>query len=268
MPGQNTQKNNGHPSVKVDLQATHLYTEIDKIFFSDGYKLAKEHLKEGLCRENMLIMSSNLYDAVDGLIDSFIHRCRLEGKTIECRKGCYLCCSQAVLVLPYEVLYIASFIKNHLSKDEQDEIYGRVIKKDNITSHMKVQEFLSYKDTCPMLKNGVCMVYEARPMACRTYLSSSSAGCKTEFDNPKDIDIFPDLYEFTIRAGRMINEGISAYLIENQVFPTEWQIESSLHTAFEDESAFERWCKGENIFQKRNYSDEEIRYLNRSGSGK
>lgn len=81
------------------------------------------------------------------------------------------------------------------------------------------------------------------------------------------MDIFPDLYAFTIRAGRMINEGISAYLIEKQIFPTEWQIESMLLTCFEREDTFDSWIKGENIFQKRNYSDDEVVYLNNFGSG-
>ncbi len=109
------------------------------------------------------------------------------------------------------------------------------------------------------------MVYEARPMACRTYLSSSRAGCKNEYDHPKDFNIFPDLYEFTLRAGRMINEGISAFLTENHIFPAEYQIESSLLTALKDENAFKRWLNGENIFQKRNWADDEIVYLNRFG---
>jgi Fe-S-cluster containining protein len=160
------------------------------------------------------------------------------------------------------------YINKNLSKNDRAGIYDRAINKDHITKHMKVQEFLSYKAPCPLLKNGICMVYEVRPMACRTYLSSSSTGCKTEYDHPKEIDIFPDLYEFPIRAGRMINEGISAYLIENQISPTEWLIESSLHTAMTDDRAFERWLKGKNIFQKRNYSDEEIRYLNSFGADK
>ena len=268
MPG-NINMGKNHPqSGKADHHGPQLYSEIDKIFFSDGWVLAKEHLEKDLCMENILSMSSTLYDAVDGLIDSFSKRCKAEGKNIDCSKGCYLCCCQTVLILPYEVLCIVNYINNNLSRNERGEIIERAVQKDNVTRHMKVQEFLSYKDPCPLLKNGACMVYQARPMACRTYLSSSSSGCRNEYDNPKDIDIFPDLYEFTIRAGRMMNEGISAYLIEKQIFPTEWQIESSLHTAFSEDQAFERWLDGENIFHKRNYSDDEIKYLNRFGSTK
>ena len=267
MPSHNNLKNNNSFTGKNDFKGIQLYSEIDKIFFSDGYKLAKEQIGNIFTYESMLRMSYVLYDEVDSLIDSFSKRCQLERKQVDCRKGCYVCCCQTVLVLPYEAFYIVSFIQNNLNKNDRDLIFDRIIKKDNITREMKVQEFLSYKDPCPLLKNGICMVYEARPMACRTYLSSSSGGCKTEYDHPKEMDIFPDLYEFPIRAGRMMNEGIAAYLIENQIPTTEWQIESSLRTAFDNITAFERWSNGENIFQKRNYSEEEIQYLNRFGSG-
>lgn len=265
MSGHINKKKNLSSTAKNDFKCPQLYTEIDKIFFNDGYVLAKEHLKKDLSVENILAMSSALYNAVDSLIDSFSRRCKAEGKKIDCRKSCYLCCCQTVLVLPYEILPIVSYINKNLSKNDRAEIYERTVKKDDITRHMKVQEFLSFKHPCPLLKNKTCMIYHVRPMACRTYLSSSFAGCQSEYTNPKDIDIFPDLYEFTIRAGRMMNEGISVFFIENQIFPTEWQIESSLLTALKDDHAFEQWLNGENIFQKRNYSDEEIKYLNRFG---
>ena len=268
MPVKNNQADYIHTSGKADLPGNLIYSEIDKIFFSDGYKLAKEQLGKYFTYESMLSMSSVLYNAVDSLIDSFIQRCKLEGKNIDCKKGCYLCCCQTVLVLPYEAFYIVDFIRNNLNINDRDQIFKRIAKKDNITRHMKVQEFLTYKEPCPLLKNGTCIVYEARPMACRTYLSSSSEGCKTEYDHPKDLDIFPELYEFTIRAGRMMNEGIAAYLMEIHIIPTEWQIESSLLTAFQVENNFKRWVNGESIFQKRNYSDDEIIYLNRFGSNK
>jgi Fe-S-cluster containining protein len=93
--------------------------------------------------------------------------------------------------------------------------------KNEVTKGMKVMEFLHYKYPCPLLMKGICIAYKARPMTCRTYISSGKDGCNEEYRNPSDMNIFPDLYEFTIRAGRMINEG------------TEGQIESMLFTAFE-----------------------------------
>jgi Fe-S-cluster containining protein len=242
-------------------------TEIDTVFFSDGYNLAKKHLEKEITVPNFLNLSGELYEAIDGLMDSFISRCLKEGKKVDCKKGCYLCCCQAVLALPYEVLFLFHYIRKNLTEKERQLIKDKTIRKNEVTRGMKAMEFLHYKSPCPLLNNGVCMAYKARPMACRTYISSDKRGCADEYNNPSKVDIFPDLYAFTIRGGRMINEGISAYLIEKQIFPTEWQIESMLLTCFEREDTFDIWIKGENIFQKRNYSDNEVFYLNNFGSG-
>jgi len=261
-----TENNSGSPT--ENTSHSKLYSEIDKIFFSDGYNTAEQHLGEGITTDNLIHMSKTLYDAVDDMIEAFIGRCLKEGKSVACTNGCYLCCCQAVLVLPYEVLYLDSYIKKQLSKKDQLEIMDQVIEKDEITKKMKVQEFLHYKAPCPILKNGSCLAYKARPMACRMFLSSSKDGCIEEYHNPGNVDIFPDLYEFTIRAGRMINEGVCSYLVENQLFPTEWQIESSLRTVWEGQDSWQKWLEGENIFQKRNYSDAEISYLHNFGKQK
>jgi len=210
-------------------------------------------------------MSGELYDSIDALMESFISRCRKEGKNVDCRKGCSICCCQAVLALPYEVLYVFNYLSKSLSDNDIKALSERAHHRDEVTKNMKVMEFLHYKSPCPLLVNDICIAYSARPMACRTYISSSREGCVKEYHNPSDHDIFPDLYEFTIRAGRMMNEGICAYLTEKRLLSTEWQIESMLITAFEKMDSFELWISGENVFQKRNYSDEEIYWINNFG---
>jgi len=236
-------------------------TEIDTIFFSDGYNLAKKHLEEEISISNLLDLSKELYASIDALMSAFISRCLREGKTVDCRKGCSICCSQAVLSLPYEVLYLFHYIRENLTDKKIQEIKEITSMKNEVTKDMKVMEFLHYKYPCPLLMKGICIAYKARPMACRTYISSGKEGCIDEYRNPSDMNIFPDLYEFTIRAGRMINEGIGAYLTQKRIFPTEGQIESMLFTAFERQDIFDCWIKGENVFQKRDYSEDEIMYL-------
>jgi Fe-S-cluster containining protein len=244
------------------------HSEVDKIFFTDGYNLATEFLKEGINSKNLLAMSESIYDSMDQLIEAFTQRCLKENKTIDCKKGCYLCCCQAVLVLPYEILYLQRFIRENLSKKDNTLIFRRAKEKYETTAKMKAQEFLHLKSPCPLLENGSCLAYEARPLACRTYISSRVDGCVEEYHNPKDVDIYPDLYDFTIRAGRMINEGICNYLFENNISSPEWQIESGLQTTFEDRKAIDKWLSGENIFQTRNFTIDELTYIDNFGRNK
>ena len=246
----------------------HFSSEIDRVFFTDGVKMASEYLKSGITTENLLTLSDSIYESMDQLIETFIQKCLKEKKTVDCKQGCYLCCCQAVLILPYEILYLYRYLKENVEKKVLTAILRRAKEKNEITSKMKAREFLHYKAPCPLLENGSCLAYEARPLACRTYISSRVDSCIEEYHNPHNVNIFPDLYDFTIRAGRMINEGISNYLIENNIPATEWQIESSLLTAFEDKKAFDKWLSGENIFQKRNYTMEELVYIDNFGKNK
>lgn len=242
-------------------------SEIDSVFFSDGYNLAKKHLEKELSVTTMLQMSDEVYHSIDELMKSFITRCALEGKKVDCEKGCFHCCCQTVLALPYEVLFLYHFITENNSDNEIRSIRDNSSHKNGITSRMTLMDFLHYKSPCPLLKDGACCAYEARPMACRTYISSDREGCIREYNNPADMDNFPDLYAFTIRTGRMINEGICAFLTEKSIPVAEWQLESLLLTAFDERNPFQRWINGENVFRKRNYSDEEIMYLYQFGSG-
>jgi Fe-S-cluster containining protein len=242
-----------------------LNPEINTIFFSDGYNLAKKYLQPEITPENLLDLSGKVYESIDSLMDSFISRCRKEGKNVDCRKGCSLCCCQAVLTLPYEILFLFDYISKNLTDTEIHTVKENANLRNEVTRGMKVMEFLHHKSPCPLLINNICIAYNARPMACRTYISSSKEGCIHEYHNPCDIDIFPDLYEFTIVAGRMINEGICTYLLEKKVSPMEWQIESMIVTAFDRKDAFDCWISGDNVFRKRNYSDQEINYLNNFG---
>lgn len=53
------------------------------------------------------------------------------------------------------------------------------------------------------------MAYEARPMACRIYMSMSVDSCKTFYKKPDDETNYPALLEFPLQAGRMMNEGFN-----------------------------------------------------------
>jgi Fe-S-cluster containining protein len=237
--------------------------EIDRIFFKDGYQLAGDILGADLSGNNILFLVRKLYSEINDLIDSFIARCRVENRRVDCHEKCARCCHQAVLIVPHEAFYLAHYLGECLDEDLCKRIRARITKKDRITRKMKVQEFLHFKYPCPFLKDESCIVYPARPMACRTYLSSDRESCMHEYNHPAETDYFPGLYEFPLHAGRMLNQGICTWLQEKNIHPTEWQLESSMNTIMTREGSLDKWLAGENIFQTRNYSDAEISYLHK-----
>jgi Fe-S-cluster containining protein len=145
-------------------------------------------------------------------------------------------------------------VTNKFTGEPLQTIVERATEKADHTSKLPLDKLLKYKRPCPLLhpEQGFCRAYQARPMACRIYLSSDVKSCKDDLDNPNDDTIFPQLYDMPLRAGRMMNEGFHARLRLNrkdnlQAF--ENTIEEGLLKAL-DEKALDQWLSGKNVFRK------------------
>jgi Fe-S-cluster containining protein len=96
---------------------------------------------------------------------------------LPCRKNCSSCCSRSVfLVSELEAAYISSFMKD-LPRRKQKEIKERARK--NVSAMRRKSGYVNWGrvvaeckeeiSTCPLLEDGACSLYEARPSICRSY---------------------------------------------------------------------------------------------------
>jgi Fe-S-cluster containining protein len=235
-------------------------------FFNDGYQLAETYLKEGINKRSVIELVRETYQYIDSFIEQFLEHCKSEKSNVDCKKGCAYCCHQSVFILPYEAYFLYKYLRIQGDKELYATLKEKVIAKDNITSTKKIQEVIKYNKPCPLLRDNICMVYEARPMACRLFLSMKVQSCITERNNPSDFSKYASLYEIPILAGRMVNEGIAAYLSEKELKHTEWFLESSLRLLLEDESVIEKWLEGEDPFLRREIKKDEWEYLKKFDS--
>lgn len=227
---------------------------LDKSFFDDGYKIADLYLINGLTKENLFNAQRHLYKAIDDFNEAFLKKVSADGKPTECKKGCSTCCHQTVLATPYELFYLADFLKKKFREDALGKIVERAENKKKSTSKLKIDELLRYKEECPLIhsEEGFCRAYQARPMACRIYLSSSVKSCIDDLANPYDDNIFPELYDLPLRFGRMMNEGFHARVRkgkEKTLQAFESTIEEGLITALKAESFF-NWINEKKVFRK------------------
>jgi len=234
---------------------------IGNVFFQDGINLAKEYLAGGVSETNLVRLMSAAYEAVDGLIISFRNRCQREGLKIDCQQGCAWCCHQAVLVSTQETLLISRYLSEEMPDEQQQVVYRNALKKEAVTGAMSVREFLQTLHTCPFLKDHSCLVYPVRPMACRCYLSSDVDSCLTQYHQPVNRQIMAALYDFPLRAGRSINEGIRAVLMQNRIITTEWLLEVLITKSFTKPEIFDEWLSGEDPFAIRALTADENAYL-------
>ena len=90
------------------------FTETERIFFSDGFKLAQSAIEQGLSNSTLFSAIETMYAAVDALNDSIVALSDRQNKGVACQKGCHWCCHQAVYANSYELHYLSEKIKSRL----------------------------------------------------------------------------------------------------------------------------------------------------------
>ena len=204
------------------------FTENDRIFYSDGYKLAQSALKNGLTNDSLLKAIKSLFEAIDGLNDSVLALAQRQNIQVACHNGCHWCCHQAVYANSYELHFLSEEVKKNFTKDDLSSLLSQTKNKCAQTSALTEKEILKYKSPCPLLKNDSCSVYSARPMACRIYLSTKLESCLEFYKHPENDENFPALMDFPLRAGRMLNEGFTEALKEFGIETAEFRLEEGL----------------------------------------
>lgn len=200
---------------------------IEKAFYHDGYQLGLKAVSTD-DPNNLYSALSEMYEAIDKLNDSLFEFSKKQGKDIACQKGCEWCCHQPVFALDYELDYLNNFIDKDFTTKQKQELRTRASEKNNKLSALNGDALLNAKHPCPLLKDGACTAYSARPMACRIYLSSDLVSCLNFFSAPDDKDLFPALLDFPMRIGRMMNEGFKAALKTKGIVAKEFRIEEKL----------------------------------------
>ncbi|MEN8201075.1 MAG: YkgJ family cysteine cluster protein [Bacteroidota bacterium] len=220
------------------------YKEIDRLFYRDGYRIAHQYLEKEISPSTLSSGIEQLYQGVNDLLEAFLNRSAAEGKASECKKGCSWCCHQMVYAVTHEFLYISHFVQNNLSREKGQRILEKARDKVMQTMNKSMKEQALLKIPCPFLDLGKCSIYQVRPMACRIYLSSSVRACKREFDEPTNERVFSDLFEFPLRAGRMMNEGFVAYLKQHGIQSSELPMEQGYSSLITLGQTMEGWIEG------------------------
>jgi Fe-S-cluster containining protein len=203
-------------------------SETDKVFFNDGYKLGLTAVDQGLDKEAIFTAAQQQYDAMDGLLESLLQHAQQYGKAVACKKGCEHCCYQPVFAISHEIHLLYNYITQHLSPDTQQQVMQRARKLNKERTPLKDDALLHHKAPCPLLQDGSCLAYDARPMACRIYLSTDVASCQRFHTHPADATSIPALLAFPLQAGRMMNEGFSHALKTGDLNSGEFRIEEGL----------------------------------------
>lgn len=103
----------------------------------------------------------------------------INGLEIKCEAGCSWCCHQLIIVTcAADGETILETVKARLSESEF-EAFSRMIREQaGAISKLPHTEAEKHRWPCPMLKDGKCIVYDVRPVACRSVFSTDEECCR------------------------------------------------------------------------------------------
>jgi Fe-S-cluster containining protein len=103
----------------------------------------------------------------------------LEGLEVDCTSGCSWCCNQLIIVTcAADGEVILKTAKKRLSKKEF-KAFKRVVREQaKAINELPHEEAECLRWPCPLLKDGKCLVYDVRPVACRAVFSPDKECCR------------------------------------------------------------------------------------------
>jgi hypothetical protein len=182
---------------------------------------------------------------VEDVFDASLRRHPQRG-AIACRAGCAHCCiSNFVAASIPEVLLQGRWIRAGWP-DEGAGIRRRIARAGRTPRDLADAGKRVPKEACPVLDHGgACGAYEARPLACRGYVSTSVEPCLRALADP-DTPV-PATRTHVFFRGRCAI-ALFAALKASRLSHASYELGHALAVAVETPDAEARWLAGEDVF--------------------
>ena len=170
------------------------------------------------------------------------------GVTLACRDGCWICCQLRVDVFAHEVFLLADFVRKRFSVPEVESLMGRLAGHTERVASMEPIEHVSQNIRCPMLRDGRCSVYAARPLVCRRYHSQQLAACEYVCQHPEDLEFIgarnPDLFRTLSQAMQAGSDAYADLGYDTSIY----ELGTALMEAMSNPACWRRWRDGKKAF--------------------
>ncbi len=165
----------------------------------------------------------------------------------DCRKGCATCCSIRVVATAPEVFLVARYIR---AMEQRLEALGidlrqRLSEANEVTRGRSEQERVGLRRRCPFIHKGVCMIYPARPLACRSHISYDRKACVDAAAGRLD-EIPYSLPHMHVRS--LVQNAMQSALRDVNYPWATYEINHAVSLALGDDRAESAWLAGKDVF--------------------
>lgn len=153
--------------------------------------------------------------------------------TPECAAGCSHCCHVHVDASRGEILAIAAELTAKRSVEELASLVERLAQRVRLVASMSDEERWRARIPCALLgANGMCTVYDVRPLRCRAFHSCSADVCREAFAG--DTEPVAPTNAALLRACEAAELGYERALEEHGLSAAPTSLEAGLFEALRD----------------------------------
>jgi Fe-S-cluster containining protein len=173
---------------------------------------------------------------------------------LDCHKGCATCCTLRVTATAPEVLMLARFIRAvHPGLMQRGvDLPKQVAEADSKTQGIGETDRVSVRQRCPFIAQGVCVIYQVRPLACRGLASYDRHACAQAASGK--IDAIP-YSEPHMRVRSVVQNAMQSALRDARLAWGSYELNQALTMALADASLEARWLAGEDVFASAQVSE-------------
>jgi len=166
---------------------------------------------------------------------------------VVCRAGCPHCCYQPeITVTAIEVFRVADFIFSHFTDDEVEHLLETLPPKATTAQATLESSTWSLK-ACPLLRDGSCSVYAARPLLCHGGNSYDASDCeRARTNNHRVASIWN--YGLQERAGYLTQAALRQGITDAGRQSDLLDLAPALAIALREPNPEQRWLDGEPVF--------------------
>lgn len=188
----------------------------------------------------------NLASKVLPLIDREVARLQ-RGYQTACGKGCDWCCRQPITVSAEEAIWVARWMREHL----EGEVLSRIVERLHVVAARGRGQGMAARSKvsmlCPMLEEGACSIYPARPLECRFWNSQNAEACRARAHGSSTPAVH--LHMETLEYGHRVTKVVQETAAEVGFDSTPLDLTAALSLIFRDGSVEQRWLAGEPAFR-------------------
>jgi Fe-S-cluster containining protein len=166
---------------------------------------------------------------------------------IACRKGCASCCALRVTATAPEVLLMERCIRGTADalKRAGVDLQQRIASADRAARGLNEAQRAALRKRCPFIVRGLCVIYPARPLACRGHASYDKRACVDALAG-RGTDVPVSARHATTRS--IVQNAMQSALRDAGYAWAGYELIHALQIALTEESCSARWTGGEDVF--------------------